>query len=132
MKTTIYKIQNPLNEIYVGSTTRVLNERKAEHKYRAKKNRKGLIYDSIRAYGFENHIFSIVTEIDSDENKELEHFIIESFNPKLNLVSNYNATATNKKWITNGKVEFQIFMNDFYKYENEYKKGRLNTPFKKR
>jgi len=130
MKTIIYKIQNPQNEIYVGSTTRKLNERKAEHKFSIKRKRKGLIYDSFNQFGFVNHTFEIITEIDDDCNKELEHFIIEVFNPKLNLVSSYNATAKNKIWINNGKLEVQILTDNFYKYQNNFKKGRLINPFK--
>lgn len=132
MKTIIYKIQNPQNDFYIGSTTRKLSERKTEHKYSIKRNRKGLIYDSFNQFGFNNHKFEVITEIENDLDKELEHFIIEVFKPKLNLVYSYNATAKNKIWINNGKLEFQVLYSEFYKYENEFKKGRLNTPFKKK
>jgi len=130
MKTIIYKIQNPHNELYIGSTTRKLTERKAEHKYSIKTKRKGLIYNSFNSYGFENHKFEVIVEVDYDFDKELEHFIIETFNPELNLVVSYNATAKNKIWINNGILEVQILKEDFNRYENEFKKGRLINPFK--
>lgn len=131
MEIIIYKIENPVKEIYIGSTERSLGFRKAEHKYCAKKNRKGIVYDSIREYGFDNHVFEILTKVNIDENKELEHFIIDVFKPSLNMVENYNATAVGKIWITNGIVEFQVLKSEFEKYKLQYKKGRLRTPFKK-
>jgi hypothetical protein len=132
MRTIIYKITNPINQTYIGSTNRRLCERKAEHKYSIKRNRKGLIYDSFNLFGFDNHIFELITEIENDEKKELEHFIIETFNPELNLVVNYNATAKNKIWVNDGEIEFQIFESEFYKYSVKCIKGRLINPFKKK
>ena len=131
MKTIIYKIENPQKEIYVGSTTRKLTERKAEHKYSIKTQRKGLIYDSFNNFGFSNHKFEVIAEIENENNKELEHFIIQVFNPKLNLVSDYNATAKNKIWINNGKIEKQVLQSEFYNNNFEFKKGRLINPYKK-
>ena len=130
MKTLIYKITNPINEIYIGSTDRKLSERKAEHKYSIKRNRKGLIYDSFNKYGFKNHTFEIVSVLEIEKDKELEHFIIQTFNPKLNLVKEYNATANNKFWVNDSVKEFQIYETDFKDYKN-LNKGRLITPFKK-
>jgi len=129
METILYKITNPKKDFYIGSTSRKLSERKAEHKYSIKRNRKGLINDSFNEYGFDNHTFEIITKLDNDIDKELEHFIIKTLNAKLNLVSEYNATATNKIWVNDGVKEFQIYPLDFDKYIN-CNKGRIINPFK--
>ena len=121
----IYKITNPINEVYVGSTVReTINQRKYEHKYRSKKGRKGLVYDSFRKYGFDNHKFDIISEVDSEGLIELEHFIIQELKPSLNIVSKYNNTAQGKIWVNNGQKEFQILPNAFKDYE-KIRKGRL-------
>ena len=121
----IYKITNKVNEIYVGSTSRSrINERVNEHKYAFKKGRKGLIYDSFNKFGFNNHIFEVVCSVDNEDIIELEHFIIQEFNPSLNLVKKYNNTAQGKIWVNNSQREFQILPKHFNDYEN-IKKGRL-------
>jgi len=123
----IYKISNPINEVYVGSTKRKrINERVNEHKYRSKNEGKGLIYDSIKKYGFNNHNFEVLAEVDEVDMIELEHFIIQEFNPKLNTVKKYNATAQGKIWVNNGQKEFQILQKHF-KDHKLIKKGRLTN-----
>jgi group I intron endonuclease len=121
----IYKITNPINEVYIGSTKReVITTRKAEHKYRSKKNSKGLIYDSFRKYGFNNHSFEVISEVDNANAIELEHFIIQEFLPKLNIVKKHNATAQGKIWVNNGFKEFQLLPEQIKTYKN-IKKGRI-------
>lgn len=123
-KGIIYKIVNPMNEVYIGSTTRAMSARMAEHKYRAKNGSKSLLYDSIRQYGIEAHKVEIVCYV-NENILDLEHFIIEEFKPSLNLVSKYNATANNKVWVNDGTKEFQIYEEDFHKHKN-IKLGRFN------
>lgn len=122
----IYKIVNPINEVYVGSTKRKkISSRKAEHKYQSKEGRKGLICDSFRKYGFDNHIFNVVAkDVNNDDLIELEHFIIQEFKPSLNMVSKHNNTAQGKIWVNDSQKEFQILPKFFNDYKN-IKKGRL-------
>jgi len=121
----IYKITNPMNEVYVGSTKRKdISNRKGEHKYQAKKGKISLVYNSFRKYGFDNHDFEIITEVSEQDRIELEHFIIQEFEPSLNMVSNHNNTAQGKIWVNNGQKEFQILPKFFNDYKN-IKKGRL-------
>jgi len=122
-KSLIYKVVNPKGEVYVGSTSQELGRRIAEHKYRSKNNYNGLLYDSIREYGFYNHSFSVITEADKEDAMELEHFIIETFDTKLNLTKKYNATATGKIWITNDIIEFQIKPQEIKNHKG-FTKGR--------
>ena len=81
----IYKATFPNNKIYVGQTTRTLEQRKKEH-YRAIKNKKNKkynypLYRAIRKYGWDNLKWEI---IDYGENKkeldEKEIYWIEYYN----------------------------------------------------
>ena len=120
----IYKITNSKNEVYIGSTSRRLRERKAEHKYASKKGIKGLIYDSFNLFGFENHLFETICNVEDCDMIELEHFIIQESSPKLNIVSKHNNTAFGKIWVNDKLKEFQIYPNNFNEYKN-ITKGRL-------
>ena len=120
----IYKITNPKGQIYIGSTSRPLYTRKAEHKYQSKKGKVGFLYDSIREYGFENHTFDVVCEVRKDDRHELEHFIIEEFNTELNQVERHNATATGRIWVNDGEKEFQIYPENLTNYKN-VERGRI-------
>lgn len=124
MKSIIYKIENPNGDLYIGSTSNRLGARIAEHKYNIKRNRKGLLYDSFAKFGFENHTFEKILEVSKENSLDVEHFIISSLDPKLNLVKSYNATATNKIWVNDGVKEFQVYKNncDTYQVGRLYKK----------
>lgn len=63
MKTgTVYRIKNTINEsIYIGSTTRKLNERMREHKSRAKtRSKEGELYDDMNLLGAENFFIEAI------------------------------------------------------------------------
>ena len=114
-----------MNEVYIGSTKRKrINERVNEHKYRSKKEGKGLVYDSFREFGFDNHIFDKVVEVVNENLIELEHFIIQELKPSLNIVTKYNNTAQGKIWVNDSQKEFQILPKHFKDYK-KIKKGRL-------
>ena len=122
MEGIIYSITNPIGEVYIGSTKNKLAQRKTEHKYNLKRNRKGKIYDSFNKYGFENHLMKVIAKTDEDSRLELEHFIIENFEPKLNMTKKHNATALNKIWVNYEGKEFQIYKEDMKSF---YNKGRI-------
>lgn len=122
MESIIYSITNPIGEVYIGSTKNILAQRKAEHKYNLKRKRKGKIYDSFNQYGFENHTIKIIAKTDEYSRIELEHFIIQNLEPKLNLTKNHNATALNKIWVNHKGKEFQIYKEDMLPF---YIKGRI-------
>lgn len=118
----IYKITNPKNEVYIGSTSRSLSARKAEHKYKNKIDRNGLLYDSFKYYGFDNHSFEIVCTVSEDRRIEVEHIIIRGLNAVLNIVKNYNETAIGKIWVNDSINEFQILPSEF---NSSMTRGRL-------
>lgn len=68
----IYKITSPSGKIYIGSTTnlkkRIKKYRTIDCKFQVK------IYNSLKKYGFDKHIFEIITECDNDKMFELESY----------------------------------------------------------
>lgn len=87
---TIYKITNTITgEIYIGCTTKTINERFMEHKSRSKADKYLTIklYKSIRDYGFDNFIVEDLFECDNSEKELCEINTIskyDSFNNGLN------------------------------------------------
>lgn len=73
----IYKITNPKGKIYIGRSINIF-KRWSEHKYESK----SLIYRSINKYGFENHKFEIIEQLntlDNDKLNELEIYYIQKY-----------------------------------------------------
>jgi len=56
----IYKITNPLNEVYIGQSTNMENRKSYYKSTRAKGQPK--ICNSIETHGWENHIFEVIEE----------------------------------------------------------------------
>ena len=86
----IYKIENDINQkIYIGKTTRSLEERFAEHcrmsKLEGKEKRP--LYAAMRKYGIEHFHISLIEE--TYEPEERERYWIEYFSSFKN---GYNAT----------------------------------------
>jgi group I intron endonuclease len=75
----IYKITNHNGKIYIGQTTRLNNRISA---YRTSNNIKAqqLLYNSIKKYGWENHIFEVLTEVPTDIIYETEIKYIKDYN----------------------------------------------------
>ena len=57
----IYKITSPSDKIYIGQTTRPVEERFNEYKLLKCKDQK-LIYESLLKHGVENHKFEIIKD----------------------------------------------------------------------
>lgn len=74
----IYKITSPTNRIYVGKTNN-LRKRKTEHIRQAQKGTQGLLYNSIRKYGWAQHKLEIIEEVEDSLLNEREIFWIKEF-----------------------------------------------------
>lgn len=74
----IYKITNPKGKVYIGQSVNVDNRKKYYKSLRCKNQTK--IYNSLKKYGFENHIFEIVCYCDISELNELERYYQEIYN----------------------------------------------------
>ena len=74
----IYKITNNINnKIYIGQTTRTLEERIAEHK----RKRNPLISKAIKKYGIENFSIEIIDKASAiNELNEKEFYYIKKYN----------------------------------------------------
>jgi len=80
----IYKITNPVGEVYIGQSTNIL-----KRFYSHKLNYGGLkLKESIKKYGFENHTFELKEECEKHLLSEREKFYInlyDSINKGLNI-----------------------------------------------
>lgn len=74
----IYKITSPSNKIYIGKTTR-LRDRISYYKSN-KNNGQKMIENSIKKYGWDNHIFEILVEAPVSQLSELEIKFIKEYN----------------------------------------------------
>ena len=73
----VYKITNPIGEIYIGASKN-LQRRFKEYKKSNKYQRK--IFESISKYGVENHIFEIIEECSIEKLNERERYNQEIYN----------------------------------------------------
>lgn len=91
----VYKIENPLGQIYIGQT--------ANYKYRVKQyknltNSSQKVKQSFLKYGFENHIFTILKVCNNkDELYENESYYIRKYNTINNGLNMINANRPSKK-----------------------------------
>ena len=88
----IYKITNPKGKVYIGQSVNVV-ARKKYYKYLRCKNQTK-IYNSLKKYGFENHIFEQVCYCDVSELNELERYYQEFYN---SVENGLNCRMTNTK-----------------------------------
>jgi group I intron endonuclease len=76
-KAYIYKITNPKNNIYIGST---INLKDRIYRYKnAKLGRQIKIKNSILKYGWDNHTFEVIFECDEFNRNKYEAFYGEKF-----------------------------------------------------
>lgn len=87
----IYKVQNNINQkVYIGKTTKTLNERKKTHLKNVKMGLKSHFYDSIRKYGEESFTWCELLSCNSiDILNEMEIMFIDKFN---SYMDGYNMT----------------------------------------
>lgn len=88
----IYKITNNVNQkVYIGKTTKSIEERWKEHQqdaYRIR-NEKRPLYDAIKKYGIENFSIELIEECDIAVLSNREIYWIEEYH---SFSSGYNAT----------------------------------------
>lgn len=74
----IYKITNPKGKIYIGQSTQILErwKRYSYCKYLYEKNK---LYNSLKYYGYEAHVFEIIEECDKNILNDREIYWIEFY-----------------------------------------------------
>jgi len=85
----IYRITNPKGKIYIGQSINI-HKRKSSYKYVDKRIIGPKIYNSLKKYGWENHIFEIIEECSINNLHERETYwkkiALESNNREWNQV----------------------------------------------
>lgn len=126
-KVYIYKITNPENKIYIGST---LDLKDRIYRYNTGKVKSQVkIYNSIVKYGFNNHIFEVIFECDESNRNFYESYFGEKFDVigfnGLNLMlPNSNTTYPNMSEETKRKIGLA---HKGKKLSIEHKEIALNT-----
>lgn len=80
LRSGIYKIVNPNGKIYIGQAKDLLERKRTYSRSACKAQR--LLFNSLNKYGWNNHIFEIIEEIDFNIDKlnELEIKYIKEYN----------------------------------------------------
>ena len=74
----VYKITNPVNKVYIGSTKRPINFR--WYRYKTLQCRtQPLLFNSFKKYGVENHNFEILCECSIEDMLKFEYTYGEEF-----------------------------------------------------
>jgi len=74
---TIYKITNPVGKVYIGQTKNLRLRLNLYRKLCCKPQRK--LYNSLKKYGFNNHIIDIIEEVNINSADEREIYWIKYF-----------------------------------------------------
>lgn len=91
----IYKIISPSNKIYIGQSTNV--EKRIKQYKRLCCLTQKVLYNSLKKYGFDNHIFEIIEECDIELLNERERYWQEYHNSLAPNGLNSMLTETNSK-----------------------------------
>lgn len=99
----IYKITNPLNEVYIGQS-KDIDLRLYHHK---RKSSNKLLKESIEKYGWVNHKIEVLCECTSDELNEKEEYFIKTYLVNNLKIFNSFFTGTNggRKKLTNERFQ---------------------------
>lgn len=136
----IYKITNPKGKIYIGQTTRPVEERWAEYAKPSQTKNQKLIHRSIGKYGYENHRFKIVYKFnDLSRIDDFENFFIKFFNSfhyknveyGLNLSEFANTPMRGRKHTKESKEKMRIASTGRVKSPEELEKMRINSTGRK-
>lgn len=116
----IYKVTNKINnKVYIGKTKSDFNKRMNQHKHDALHSNKFnfYFYNAIRKYGWDNFIWEILTETDSESKlNALEKLYIATYGKMCNI---YNCT--------NGSDGGFIFNENTLKKMSKLQTGRKHT-----
>jgi group I intron endonuclease len=91
----IYKITNPNGKIYIGQTTNWLKRYNNYKKYNCKYQTK--LYNSLKFYKFENHIFEVIEECEESELNIKERYYQDLYNSSNKQHLNCRLTSTDDK-----------------------------------
>ena len=120
----IYKIYNTVNdEIYIGSTTRKLSQRMADHRkpYTIKRHEHLPIYKAFIEFGVESFFIELIEKCpchDKDELNKKEGEYIRQLKPSLN---KFIAGRKNKEWMTDNKEHSKQQQKEYREANKEHR-----------
>ena len=120
----VYKITNTVTgDFYIGSSKDV-KRRWAHHKYPSvwKNNPNNPMYLDMKRYGLDYFVFEILTEVESEQLKEIEQKFIEKLKPT------YNDRRANGFDIERNKEYMKEYNKEYHK---EYKKSPKYKEYQK-
>lgn len=125
--TGIYKITNPSGKIYIGQSVDI-KRRFIDYKKSLKKQQIRL-YNSIKKYGYENHIFEVVEECNIESLNERERYWQDFYNVLSNSGLNCRLTKTDDKTGRLSNETIQKLKNKDYSYlkGNLFRKNILHS-----
>ena len=135
MTGVIYKITNPKGKIYIGCTID-WKRRFSEYRRLSRVGQRKL-YNSLKKYGYENHVFEIIEECDENMLHEKEIYYITYYNcinEGLNIrLGNRNGSLTEEtkqkisESLKGRPVTWETHGSKGYKYTEEQKQKLSNS-----
>lgn len=105
----IYKITNLLNnKVYVGQTTKALDERWKQHKRNIREGRKYHLYNAIRKYGIDNFKVEVIDKAESFIDLSLKEIFWIQFYNTTNRKFGYNDTFGGEGGIPTKETRLKI------------------------
>jgi group I intron endonuclease len=126
----IYKIINPKGKIYIGQSINI--DRRFKEYKKLQCNQSIKLYNSLKKYSPENHIFEIIEECSVEQLSDKEEFYIKYFNSHINGLN--IKLASKPSWTGKKRPEHSIFMKSksYLKYERTDKhRNNLSNMMKK-
>jgi group I intron endonuclease len=118
----IYKITNPKNKVYIGQSINIDRRWNEYQKLQCSQSKK--IYNSLKKYGFENHIFEILEECNINNINDREEYYILLYNSHIDGLN--IKIASKPSWTGKKRYEHSEFLKNngsglSYKRTQEHK-----------
>ena len=128
----IYKISSPTNKIYIGQSKNIISNR-LNHYINSNCSNQIKLYNSIKKYGWEQHIFEIIEECSLDQLNEREIYwglFYNTLDPKIGL----NLKLGNERGIFSEETKDKMSKSSLgkpksQKHKENISKSRLGLKF---
>lgn len=126
----IYKITNPKGEVYIGQSVNI-EKRRNQYKKGYCKNQPGIL-DSIKKYGFDNHVFDVLLECSVEHLNDKERYFQDYFK-SVELGLNMRATSSiNKSGYLSKKIKDKISLKKKgIRFSESHKQCIRNNAFRR-
>jgi len=124
----IYKITNPLNEIYIGQSVNI-EKRFASYRSLSCKTQPK-IYNSLKLHGVEKHSFQIIIECEILELNNNERYYQELYNSIINGLNSQYAKSSSKKYMHSEETKLKMSLSQKGKVQS-LERRIINSKLKK-